>query len=199
MQVCPTGIDIRNGLQMECIACTACADACDAVMTKLEKRPGLVGYASGWKKTKREFTKPVALFAALLLFVSAWMWTLSRREAIAVQVIRKTGAPFQEIHREGLEKEITNHFSLDLVNQSFESVRLDIQGSPPSGVQVISPYLPVDLLPGESRRVDIFLRFPLSRIENGHGQTTLATLARSASGENVVVQEKEVPLVGPLR
>src|SRR5208283_605168 len=44
--VCPTGIDIRNGLQMECVNCTACMDACDSVMTKVDRPPGLIRYAS---------------------------------------------------------------------------------------------------------------------------------------------------------
>ena len=70
VQVCPTGIDIRHGLQMECIACTACVDACDDVMTKLKRPTGLVRYASQRELNggKTRFLRPrTVLYAALLV------------------------------------------------------------------------------------------------------------------------------------
>ncbi len=195
VQVCPTGIDIRNGLQLECVACTACADACDAVMTKIKKPTGLVRYASGWGgKRLGNYARPAGWFAALLLLTSALAFTMSRREPVEMTLIRAVGSPFQEVVRQDQTREIVNHFHLDLLNQSFEPARLETiteADSDPSlpKIQIVSAALPLELAPGEARRVDLFIRFPLSRLEGGRAKIRLALLTKI----------QEVPLVGPLR
>lgn len=79
VQVCPTGIDIRQGLQMECIACTACVDACDDVMTKLKRPTGLVRYASLRELDggKTRFLRPRTILYAAMLVVGLIVATIS--------------------------------------------------------------------------------------------------------------------------
>jgi cytochrome c oxidase accessory protein FixG len=79
VQVCPTGIDIRQGLQMECIACTACVDACDDVMTKLNRPTGLVRYASLRELDggKTRFLRPRTILYAAMLVVGLIVATIS--------------------------------------------------------------------------------------------------------------------------
>lgn len=79
VQVCPTGIDIRQGLQMECIACTACIDACDDIMTKLKRPPGLVRYASLRELAggKTRLIRPRTILYATLLLIGAVVATIS--------------------------------------------------------------------------------------------------------------------------
>jgi cytochrome c oxidase accessory protein FixG len=79
VQVCPTGIDIRQGLQMECIACTACVDACDDVMTKLKRPTGLVRYASLRELDggKTRFLRPRTILYAAMLVVGLIVATVS--------------------------------------------------------------------------------------------------------------------------
>lgn len=202
VQVCPTGIDIRDGLQLECVACTACADACDAVMTKIGKPTGLIGYSSGWGKGKGSYSKAAGYFAVMVIVVAALTWTIIHRAPLEITLIRSVGAPFEEVIRTNLEKEVVNHFRLDLLNQSFETVRLELGPDAQlesKGIQIVSAHLPADLAPGEARKVDVFIRFPLSSIQDGRGTIQLKTIASSKAWKQALIQPQEVPLVGPLR
>ncbi len=78
VQVCPTGIDIRNGLQLECIGCTACIDACDDVMTKIQRPKGLIRYDSqnGFAEKKRRFLRPRIYAYSLLALLGLGALTL---------------------------------------------------------------------------------------------------------------------------
>ena len=102
VQVCPTGIDIRNGLQNECIACAACIDVCDEVMDKMGYAPGLIRYSSGngiaqgWsaaRMLRRVWRPRVLIYAALMLVLGgAFVWTLGHRSDHGVALSRDRGA-----------------------------------------------------------------------------------------------------------
>jgi polyferredoxin len=89
VQTCPTGIDIRDGLQMECIHCTQCADACDAIMDQVGKPRGLIRYASRatLEGRPRHLVRPrVVLYpAALALFLGLFAYNLSARDSADVR------------------------------------------------------------------------------------------------------------------
>lgn len=96
--VCPTGIDIRQGMQLECVGCAACADACDEIMSRLKRPKGLIRYDSqrGLASGERRFLRPrvyaYGILAALLLVAGA---VLARsRPELPVTLVRQTGAPF---------------------------------------------------------------------------------------------------------
>lgn len=98
VQVCPTGIDIRQGLQIECIACAACVDACDEVMTKLDRPKGLVRYDSqtgfGGGRT-RWFRPRIVIYAVLLLVgAAAASWAFSGVRPANFGITRMLGAPY---------------------------------------------------------------------------------------------------------
>ncbi|MBL7714236.1 MAG: cytochrome c oxidase accessory protein CcoG [Bdellovibrionales bacterium] len=202
VHVCPTGIDIRNGLQMECIACTACADACDGVMEKIGKPVGLVRYSSVQEKGLKRFARPGAYFLVLCVLISGLYFVLAKREPVELTLIRKVGAPYEEVLRPGQEKEIVNSFKLDLLNQTFETIEVEFaQPGPgvPIGLQWVSSGLPAKLAAGESRRIDLFVRFPVSQVKMGSGKAVLETVTNSPALPVASVQKQEVPLVGPLR
>lgn len=98
VQVCPTGIDIRQGLQMECIGCTACIDACDEVMTRVHRPRGLIRYDSqkafGGQRTR--WLRPRTVLYGVLLMVGASVatWALSTVRPANLGVTRITGAPY---------------------------------------------------------------------------------------------------------
>ncbi len=98
VQVCPTGIDIRQGLQMECIACTQCIDACDEIMTKLKRPTGLIRYDSerGLKGEKTRLVRPRILIYTVLLLIGACVLgaALSQVRPATVSVSRLTGSPY---------------------------------------------------------------------------------------------------------
>lgn len=119
VEVCPTGIDIRNGIQLECIGCTACIDACDEIMTKVKKPIGLISYASMKMTRSRHYWRPriVMYVALLMLFTTAFTYTLSNRQAFTAMLLRATDAPFER----GANGSITNHFKISLHNQNHKA------------------------------------------------------------------------------
>ncbi|MBL9017902.1 MAG: cytochrome c oxidase accessory protein CcoG [Myxococcales bacterium] len=98
VSVCPTGIDIRQGLQMECIGCAQCIDACDAVMDKLERRRGLIGYTSqdrlAGKRGRLLRARTVIYPALLALVVGLFVLSIGTKSAAEVFVQRATGPSF---------------------------------------------------------------------------------------------------------
>jgi cytochrome c oxidase accessory protein FixG len=97
-QVCPTGIDIRNGLQLECIHCAQCIDACDEVMKRIDKPPGLIRYSSQDRMEGTDhssFRYRLILYPALLIvLVSIFLLLLSRREQVLIEQERTVGSNF---------------------------------------------------------------------------------------------------------
>lgn len=98
VQVCPTGIDIRNGLQMECIGCAACVDACDAIMTRLHRQKGLVRYDSlvGLEGGETRYLRPrvVVYTIVLLMGFLAMIYLLSGLHSVFADVNRMKGQPY---------------------------------------------------------------------------------------------------------
>jgi len=116
VQVCPTGIDIRDGLQYECINCALCIDACDAIMVKMGYAPGLISYTTEnrlagkgwtWKRTKL-VGYGVAVVAMLSLFTAA----LALRVPLELDVLRNRGKLFQEIPGDRIQ----NTFTVKVLN-----------------------------------------------------------------------------------
>ncbi len=98
VQVCPTGIDIRQGLQMECVGCAACIDACDEVMAKVHRPAGLVRYASqnafAGKPTRWLRPRTLVYFFLLLVGASVATWAISGVRPASLGITRLTGAPY---------------------------------------------------------------------------------------------------------
>jgi cytochrome c oxidase accessory protein FixG len=98
VRTCPTGIDIRDGLQMECVNCTQCIDACDSIMMKVGKPTGLVRYASGAEiegEPKKLFRPRTVVYPALLtIALSAFFAVLVLRPTFDATALRNVGAPF---------------------------------------------------------------------------------------------------------
>ena len=128
VQVCPTGIDIRNGLQNECIACAACIDVCDEVMDKMGYAPGLIRYSSGngieqgWsvaRMLRRVWRPRVLIYAALLLGLGgAFVWSLGHRSDYGVALSRDRGA----LARQAGNGDVENTYRLQITN-SLEQAR----------------------------------------------------------------------------
>src|SRR5690606_3566350 len=122
VQVCPTGIDIRQGLQIECIGCAACIDACDTVMDKLHRPRGLVRYDSqaGLTGAKTRWLRPRTLVYAVLMLVGASVatWAASTVRPAALSVTRLTGAPYY-LDDSG----VRNQFLVRLVNKTDAPAR----------------------------------------------------------------------------
>jgi cytochrome c oxidase accessory protein FixG len=152
VQVCPTGIDIREGLQLECIACSACIDACDQVMDRVGKPRGLIRYDSmnGLAGGKTRFFRPRVVLYSVLLLVGAVVATLSvsRYESASLSVVRMQGAPYYVD-----DATVRNQFLVRVVNKqdvddSFD-VRVSVPGEAAIGVTVAGWDEPLKVSGGE--------------------------------------------------
>lgn len=128
VDVCPTGIDIRNGAQMECVGCTACIDACDEIMEKFNFEKGLIRYASenqiSEKKSFEYSTRMKAYTVVLLILVSIVAVLIYRIRAIDTYIVRTKGQLYQEIGTDTL----SNMYTLKIINKTdkIEKVNLTL-------------------------------------------------------------------------
>ncbi|OGT84422.1 MAG: cytochrome c oxidase accessory protein CcoG [Gammaproteobacteria bacterium RIFCSPLOWO2_12_FULL_52_10] len=115
VQVCPTGIDIRNGLQYQCIGCCACIDACDDVMDKMQYPKGLIRYTTQNAiagKRSRVLRPRVLIYASVMLvFIALFVYTVMQRIPLELDVIRDRNQLYRETH--GL---IENVYTLKIIN-----------------------------------------------------------------------------------
>ncbi len=127
VQVCPTGIDIRNGIQMECVNCTACIDACDEVMVKVDRPKGLIRYASE-NSIKQGFQKLVTgrvkgTVVVLVILIAAFVALIATRDDIKATITRFPGMTYQE--RE--DGKVTNLYQITLINKTFDPQKVELK------------------------------------------------------------------------
>lgn len=127
VDVCPTGIDIRNGVQLECVNCTACIDACDYVMKKTNKPKGLIRYDSlkGIKeKAKKRITPRVISYSVLLvILLTIFSLLLANRKEVDVEVLRTPGL----LSQEQPDNRISNLYNIEVVNKTYRTIAIDIK------------------------------------------------------------------------
>lgn len=125
--VCPTGIDIRNGTQLECVNCTACIDACDSIMDSVNRPRGLIRFASmeGIKnKTKFIFTPRVIGYTiVLLVLLSTITFLFANRSNVDINVLRTPGMLYQNQP----DNKVSNMYNLKISNKTFEEMPLEIR------------------------------------------------------------------------
>lgn len=156
VQVCPTGIDIRQGLQMECLHCTQCIDACDAVMARTGRSPGLIRYAS---QRSIEGSRPtgmrwrVALYSALLAgFVTLLVTLLAGRRATLAEQVRMPGVNFTEIQDGRIETPVR----LLIENRAAEAHTYRVEGI--GDVELAAPVAGVVVEAAETATVNLAVR-----------------------------------------
>jgi cytochrome c oxidase accessory protein FixG len=174
VSVCPTGIDIRNGTQLECVGCANCIDACDEVMEKLGQAPGLVRYDSqaGFAGQARRYLRPRTLLYGFLLLVGVAVFlTLSMaRSPFEARLHRAKAAPFTV--EGGI---VTNVYTLHLVNKAGTSRRFEVAaegagsvgGDGADGIQVIVATPVVELASFADRNVPVIARVPVGEYKDG--------------------------------
>lgn len=127
VQVCPTGIDIRNGLQYECINCGACVDACNGVMDKMNYAKGLISYtsenATQGKKSAVLRPKVVGYFVVFIIMMGLLTASIYTKPDMDIDVVRDRKSLF----RDGVQGTIENSYTLILMNKSQQSQRFKIE------------------------------------------------------------------------
>lgn len=146
VRVCPMGIDIRNGIQLECTHCTACIDACDSIMDKIEEPRGLIRYASlnGIKTGKKTFLTPriIAYTGVLTVVLSLFIVFFSLRSETQSIILRTPGVLYGQL--EG--GRYSNMYSITVLNKTFETMPVQITLiSPADGeVRLIGDFTSLD-------------------------------------------------------
>lgn len=193
VQVCPTGIDIRNGLQYECIACGACIDACDEVMGKLGYPKGLVSYTNQNRvdgRPSRVLRTRVWIYGTLLLALGIGIVAgIALRSPLLVDVLRDRNA----LYRTQIDGSIENGFTLRLINRSGEEREVRIRvGSGPDGLALAQDPGAIRLRPGEVHTLGLALSAPAGAVR---GRTDVVLVFEDpASGLRV---EEETRFFGP--
>lgn len=197
VQVCPTGIDIRKGLQYECIGCGACADVCDEVMDKFGYPRGLVKYSTenamnqGWDRAqiiRRALRPRVLVYAAILGAIAiAVMVSLYLRVPMKADVIRDRGALARMVEQGRIE----NVYRLQIMNATEDKqlVQLMVEGLP--GITLASEPV-VEVLPTEVRSVAVRVQIPPG---SAHGSHVIVFKLQSNTDTTIRLAEKTTFLV----
>lgn len=194
VQVCPTGIDIRNGTQLECINCTACIDACDAMMEAVDLPKGLIRYASEEnieKKKKFKLTNRLKGYIAVLTILIGFLGgTLFLRSDVQANILRLPGQLFER----KAENTISNVFTFKLLNKTnkdFENISFKLR-SPKDGEvrRVKSGDLKVP--PQESIEGTIFVEIKEAALD---GEKTKVLIDVYSNGDRIDTQK--IVFMGP--
>ena len=193
VQVCPTGIDIRDGLQYECIACAACIDACDTVMDKVGSPRGLVRYSTENAMDKHYAPRDIlahlmrprtVLYASILLaIVSATIWGLSTRIPLKVDILRDRST----LYREADNGRIENVFTLHVMNMDDSMHRYSISVSGVEGIDILGERI-VEVPAASNKKVWV-----VASVEDGvaaKGSNKILFEIRAMNHDKIAVQEK---------
>ncbi len=127
VRVCPTGIDIRNGTQLECVNCTACIDACNEIMDHIGKPQGLIRYASEnniAKKEKTTYTWRLRLYTIVLISLLSFLSILLiTRDDVTARILRTPGQMYQKLD----DNKLSNLYNVKLANKTRKIIHVDLK------------------------------------------------------------------------
>ena len=196
VKVCPTGIDIRHGTQMECIACTQCIDACDEIMIKVKRPTGLIRYSSenelNGKPWKKFSARSVFYILTAIFLLSLFTYFLRSSENLQLVFLRGQGAPFTVVDT----SHVRNHFSVKISHQGEDTFDIKFEVADPdvkSKINLITPATSMTLDRAEKKFI-LFFNFDRSILTNGTRKIKVNVVDRH---NNNVLSSKEVTLVGP--
>ncbi len=178
VQVCPTGIDIRDGLQIECIACAACVDICDEVMDKMGYPRGLIRYTTDnaqHGRPSRILRPRIFIYFFALLALTALVGTiLAGRDPLLGDVLRDRTALYRVVN-----SDLENSYRLKLSNRTEQAMNVHITVSGLAGARVVEPRDPVSVAPGVSADFPLTVSLPITAADPG-----MLPLTISATGDD---------------
>jgi cytochrome c oxidase accessory protein FixG len=193
VHVCPTGIDIRNGTQLECVNCTACIDACDDVMIKIGKPKGLIRYASINSITngvlKLVNPRVIGYSLVLVALLGILSFALITRSDVETTVLKVSGTLYQR--EPGM---ITNLYNVEFVNKTFDDLKLDIKVESPAGAVLHSVDGKPVVVPAEGLLKSVyFIKIPEKSVVHAR---TVVTLGIYQHGNRI--ETVKVKFIGPV-
>lgn len=191
VDVCPTGIDIRNGAQMECVNCTMCIDACNQVMEKIHRDLNLIGFYSEEmirEDKKPSFTGRMKVYSAIICVLFGILaFFIYQRKDVDVTVLRSAGMLYQE--QPG--HYISNIYNADIINKTDKLQNIQIVAQDPS-IKIKFIQAPGTLNKESSAKAVFFLMLPVSKI---HAAKTDIKL--NVVDHNQVLNTISTTFVGP--
>lgn len=194
VHVCPTGIDIRHGTQLECVNCTACIDACDDVMIKIKKPKGLIRYSSHnaiQEGKQKLFTPRVAgytlVLSALVFFLSFVIYT---RADIETTLLKTPGTLYTKTD----DGQITNLYKMEIINKTFDDIKLQLKLESPAKATFMKVGSPEIVVPQEGMLESlIMVKLPEEEI------TTLRTIIEfGIYQDGKKVETVKAKFIGPI-
>ncbi len=191
--VCPTRIDIRQGLQLECIGCALCADACDEVMVKLGREPGLIRHDSlrSVEEGRRRFWRPRVFFYAFmgLVGLAVAIVLISRNDDFEAEVLRASGSPFS-ISEAGVDNQVRVH----VVNKAGETAVFHITPTPEAARFVTLAQPVITLEPFDDHDLPVLVHIPAADWKKGIVLELEVTSSASPEVKHVTIE-----VLGPHR
>ncbi|MBA3032619.1 MAG: cytochrome c oxidase accessory protein CcoG [Gammaproteobacteria bacterium] len=198
VQVCPTGIDIRDGLQYECIGCAACIDACDDVMAQMNYPKGLIRYTTenaleqhwGWKEVVGHIVRPrIIIYTVILVGITlALIWGLANKADLRVNVLRDRAILSREVEG-GL---IENVYRLQVMNVTEQAHRYTVSVSGLEGIK-LEGNAAIEVPSVTSKSFPLSVRVPL---ESGkQGAHTIYFDVKAENNDKMAVHEKATFLI----
>lgn len=191
VQVCPTGIDIRHGLQLECIGCAACIDACDEVMTRVHRPTGLIRYDSlaGLRGGRTRWLRPRTIVYGILLLVgasvAAFAYTTVKPASF---IVYRMGGGAYFVDRDI----VRNQFMVRLLNKRADAAAFEVQVEAPGYVHRTGLDQPVTLAPMAEQVTPLVLTVDRGRYE---GSFRFMVRVRDIAGHFTL--QREVEFLGP--
>jgi len=182
VQVCPTGIDIRNGTQLECVNCTACIDACDMVMEKIRRPARLIGFKSETEiknKTGFKVSKKIYGYSLVFLFLTGLLaFLLIRRTDVEATVLRASGTLYQMREQ---DQTVSNLYTAELINKTSKEIRFKIvPDDKRARIQYVQGASRIGY--GSSVKITFFVILPQSGIKKYKTGISFSVL----SGQNII-------------
>ncbi len=194
VHVCPTGIDIRHGTQLECVNCTACIDVCDDVMVKIGKPKGLIRFASynSIKDGILHLINPrvIGYSFVLIALLSLLGFTLLTRTDVETTVFKVSGTLYQRTD----DGNITNLYNVEFVNKTFSEIELHIKVESPAAASINRVDGNSIVVPAEGMIKSVcFIRIPAAEIKSARTIVTVGIYNKEKLLEKV-----KVKFIGPV-
>lgn len=192
VNVCPTGIDIRNGTQLECVNCTACIDACDHMMESVGLEKGLIRYDSEngvntgtrfrWTRRIKAYTAVLALLLAVLVVL------VVTRTDFDATILRQRGATYQELQ----DGRISNIYEIDLSNKTKKEYTVELRILEGKG-EIEAVVKDMVLLPEKHMRERFLIKMDQDDVKKGKNELIIGIY-----GNGELITKARTTFIGPL-
>lgn len=190
VKVCPTGIDVRNGSQLECVNCTTCIDSCNSVMSKIGKPKGLIRMASEneiqFGKKLRFTPKIIAYMSVFVVLISTVFFLFNNRKSIEATIYRTPGTVYQV----NGDSTLSNLFSFKILNKKRENLNIELKLINTDGKLQIMGENPFVLHEGQAMEGRFFVILQKEKVSKQNSKIKIEVLSNG-----IVESEKEVNFI----